>query len=272
MATDFVSPSVVSPTAYNAPIQTFTLRDIAEQAYRMAGGLKFAGQHFNASESQEALLLTNLLIDGLKIEALLVIFLIRTLVTLAMNKKAYGVGPGQDWDIERPEKINAAGFVLNAGLKTESEIPMQVIASFEQYQGLVAKLVGSSIPIVLYYQATIPYGTATLWPVPNATTTQVALYTPGTLQQFQTMDDPVITPKGYMEMLMYNLAIRVHQRPPYNKVPMDPQVTNMANLYKDRVKYQQVTPILSASDPAVMGRSGSEYSGVPKAWVPPAFR
>ncbi len=270
MGANFVSPSVVSPTSYN--IQTFTLRQIAKQAYRMGGGLKSAGQDVNNSESDEALTMVNLMIDGWKIEALLVIFLIRTIVSLTLNKKDYGVGPGQDWDIERPEKINAAGFVLNAGTPTESETPMQVVVSFEQYQGLVAKLVGSAIPIVLYYQATLPYGTATLWPVPIDPTTKVVLYTPGTLQQFQTMDDPVITPKGYMEMLMYNLAIRVHQRPPYNKEPMDPMVANMANLYKERVKYQQVTPVLVGSDPAVMGKGGSDYSGIPRAWVPNAFR
>jgi hypothetical protein len=143
---------------------------------------------------------------------------------------------------------------------------MQIILDYGQWAAFVAKNVQSSIPLVLYYQATLPYGTATLWPIPNADTTQVALYTQSTLEQFLTVNDPVYMPMGYYEMLMYQLAIRVHQR--YPDKMMDPSVSAMATFYKERVKNQQLTPVYIESDQAVLDRRGQYYGGYPRAWVP----
>jgi|SRR5579864_41313 len=261
---NFVSPSAVSPTSY--VVNQYTLLDLIDQAYRMAQAMKHPGQGLSPSEQQEGLDLTNHMLDGLKIENLLIVFYIRTLVQLVTGKKDYGVGPGQDWDIERPEKIHTAGFVLQAGTPSESELPMWIATTHEQYAEIVAKNVGSSIPMALYYRATLPYGTATIWPVANADQTQIALYTQGNVQEFLTVDDPVITPKGWRELIMYNLAVRVHQR--YPQKPMDPSVATMAAAYKTRVMDQQLTPMYVGSDPAVLGEGRPWLSGLPKAWTP----
>ncbi len=214
------------------------------------------------------------MIDGWKLEALLVEFLIQTDFAIEVNKSVYSVGPGQDWDIERPEKINTAKFVLNRGTQTEASLPITVVTTYQQWSDLVAQLTQSSLPLVLYYQPTPGVGTANLWPVPNVDSVSsngayVRLYTPGTLQEFLTWDDQVITPKGYREMIMYNLAVAIHERPPYNKRPMSPRTERMAIFTKDRVMAQQMTPVLAYSDEAALGnnRRGSAY-GHPRAWTP----
>lgn len=263
MGTNYVSPSVVSPTSY--VITTWTLRQLAEQAYRMAQALKHPGQGISNSESQEALDITNHMVDGWAIENLLIIFYIRTVVTVAVGQKDYGVGPGQDFDIQRPEKIHTAGFILQPDTQNEAEIPMQVVLTYEDYARQVVKNTQSNIPLVLYYRATLPYGTATLWPVPNIVS-KIALYTQGAFQEFLNIDDPLVAPKGYREMLMYNLAVRVHQR--YPQKPMDPTVLPMATYYKERVKNQQITPIYMGSDRAVLSRQNPVSGIYPKTWNP----
>jgi hypothetical protein len=101
--------------------------------------------------------------------------------------------------------------------------------------------------------------------VPNASS-QIVLYTQSTLEEYLTIDDPIIVPQGYREMLMYNLAIRIHQR--YPDKLMDGSVIGMASEYKQRVKNQQIMPVFVSSDRAILDNRGQFLNGLPKAWVP----
>lgn len=260
---NYISPSVVSPTSYT--VTTWTLRQIIEQAYRMAGALKHPGQGISNSESQEGLDIFNMLTDGLKIENLLVIFYIRTVVDCLTGQKDYGVGPGQNWDIERPEKIHTAGFIVQPDTQNESEIPMQILLTYQDYAMEVVKSTRSTIPLVLYYQATLPYGTGTIWPVASIDS-KIALYTQGAFQEIQNIDYELVVPKGWKEMLLYQMAVRVHQR--YPNKPMDPTVLSMSTFYKERVKNQQLTPIYMGSDQAVLNRRFGYTGSFPKTWTP----
>lgn len=262
---NYASPSATSPFSY--VVVNLTVGDVITKAARLAGALKFAGQGLNPSEQQEFLDILNSYVDGCKIENLLIMFFMRTVVTMINGQKDYSVGPGQDFDIERPPKIHSAGFLLQPGQSTESELPMACLVNYQQYQQFVAKNTGSSIPLGLYYQPTIPYGTATIWPVPNQSS-QIAIYTQGVLQEFRSFDDDFITPQGYRDMLTYGLAVRIHEMPPYNRMPMAASVEQRAAFYKERVKNQQLTPILMGSDPAVLGRRYSPSYGFPKSWTP----
>ncbi len=269
---NFVSPALVSPSSYT--ITQWTIGQICTQALRLAGALKLAGQQPSPSEQQEALDVLDHWIDGIKIENLMIEFLIQTDFAVTINKSIYGVGPGEDWDIERPEKINSAGFVLNKGTQTEAELPMFVATTYQQWQAMIAKNITSTLPLWLYYQPTPGVGSATIWPVPSLNSVSdngayVRLYTPGYLQEFLTWDDQVITPKGYREMIMYNLAVAIHERPPYNTRPMSPRTERMAQFTKDRVMAQQMTPVLAYPDEASLSdtRAG-RAQGHPRAWTP----
>lgn len=245
-----------------------------EQAYRMAGALKHPGQGISPSESAEARLVCNMMINGMKIERLLVVYYKRTLVEFFEGQKDYSVGPGQDFDLQRVEKIPAVGYVLNPGTQTEAEIPVMVVLDFSQYQRIIAKNTQSTWPLVFYYKAlveglpgNVPYGQATLWPFPSQDGT-LAIYSPTTLDEFQASDEPVYMPKGYQEMITYNLAVRVHQR--YPEKPWDAAtVREMASFYKERVKNMQMTPILMTSDAGALGGTTRPPTyGFPKTWTP----
>ncbi len=244
------------------------------QAYRKAGALKHPGQGISSSETAEAMTICNMMINGWKIERLLIIYTQRKVVPFYNGQQDYSVGPGQDFDVERVEKIPAAGYVLNNGETTESEISIMMVLDYSQYQRVIAKKTGSTQPLVFYYKAlvpglpgNVPYGEATLWPIPTADG-YLAIYIPRTLDGFENADEVVYMPKGYQEMFVYNLAVRIHENYPDKKWD-GARVTTAASFYKDRVKNMQLTPLLAASDPGALGGNTrpSTY-GYPKLWTP----
>ena len=267
---NYYSPSAVSPSSYNP--QQYLLSNIVTQAYRKGGGLAHPGQGINGSEQAEILDITNAMIDGLKLEALFIEFFLRTVFQVVAYQSQYAVGPGQQWDVERWEKINSAGFIIEYG-QSESEIPMYVVADYTEYQSIVAKQTQSTIPLLLYYQATVPYGTATLWPVPNASSAdqsgaRVAVYTPGMMQEFSSLDDPFVVAHGYREFFIYELATKIHENPPYNKRLMAPSVERRAIIYKNRIRDAQLTPLYASSDRAAMAPTHNGILQPPRAFDP----
>lgn len=260
---NFVAP-------YVPVVLQVSIMDIMQRAYRMAQALKNPGTGISPSEQAEGLSTLNAMVDGFKIENLLIPYFIRYVFNLTNGKKDYSVGPGQDFDMERPEKIHRAGFVLNAGTPSEAEIPIDVLLTYEQYAAFVAKNVQSSYPLALYYQPSFPVGTATFWPVTLGGPQPVALYNRAVLQEFQSADDQFYAPQGYREMLMYNLAVKVHEL--YPDKPMDANVREEAMATKRRVKAQQIRPILISPDAGAGSKRRDWVGGLPKAFVPGDFR
>lgn len=259
---DFISTS-------NQPVVIdLQVNDLLTLAARKGGALKRAGQGLSPSEQQEFLNLLNAMIDGLKIENLLVTNYIRKVFHLELNKKSYSVGVGGDFDMDRPEKIYRAGFLFNEGTTEEAELPIKCLQDYTQYAAEVVKNVQSSLPLVLYYQATAPLGTATVWPVPSQDLVPLVLYNRNVLQEFNSAEDTVYLQSGWRELLEFNLAVRIHQNPPYNKEPMDPDVKAMAQFYKQRVKDMQITPILTTPDPSASNNRARWFGGLAKAWTP----
>jgi len=262
------SPNFVPAITFNET--SLAVSDLVYRAARMARALKHPGQGVSVpSESTEFLSILNAMVDGLKIESLLIPYTARTLMPVNLGQKVYGVGPGQDWGIaadgvtpfERPEKIRRCGFLI-PGSSTPTEIPMHIVLTFEEYSAWIIKDVQSTYPLLLYYQAAVPYGSATLWPVPNIAGS-VAVYTPQLLSEFLTFDDVVLIRNGWREMLMYNLAVAIHEM--YPERPMDPSVTIKAAAYKDRVK---AINLRSDGGARQNTNSGDYAPGFPRSWTP----
>lgn len=226
--------------------------EVLTQMYRMAGVLKHPGQGLSGSEQDEGLHIANALLDGLKLERLFFYQILRTVFDTQPNKAEYLVGAlvdGADWEIERPEHILRAGYLIPNATQ-ESEIPMKVLLDYTQFQVIVNKNVQSSMSWVLYYRPSLPVGTARLWPVPNQDF-QVALYTPGAVTEFTDVMDTVEFPQGYREFMEYSGAVAVHDR--YPDAKMQPRVEARALTYKARIKAAQYTPSYMRSDEAALG-------------------
>jgi hypothetical protein len=240
------------------------LLQVIAQMYRMAGVLTGPGRGLSGSEQDEGLHIVNAILDGVKTERFFFYQILRTLFDTEVDVKDYTIGdPGlaADWELERPEKLLGAGYIVPNGAQTSSqaEIPMYVVQSFEEYKSLVCKEIKTAYPQVIYYQASLPLGTATIWPIPNQIY-QIVLYTPETVQEFTDINSDFIVPKGYREFMEYAGAVGVHNR--YPDRHMDPDVRVKAEQYKARVKMQQLTPAFMKSDPAALARN-TQYA----SWV-----
>jgi hypothetical protein len=254
--------------SYSQP--SYQVIQILQQAYRMAGALKNPGTGISVpSETDEGLFIANAMIDGWKTENLMVIYERRTVQDMVIGQQSYSVGPGQDFDIERPEHIRHASFLVGTA-PNFTELKMRPILNYQEWQSVILKNMETSYPLMFYYQAAVPYGAFRVWPVPNQVS-QIAIYTPQYLSEFATVDDNAVFPDGFREMIIYNLAVRVHQR--YPDKPMDPSVAQMAVTYKNRIKSNLMTPMLISADPAV---SQEDYNrrfsgGYGQLWIPPCF-
>lgn len=257
-------PQIPPAAPYFQP--QFQVSDMLVAAYRMAHALKHPGQGLSPSESVEGLQVLNALIDGWKIETLLILYIRRTIQTMNPNQGVYGVGPGQDFDLERPEHIRRAGFII-AGNPNPAEEPMENILTAEQWARFVVKDMTSTIPLAYYYQAAVPNGAFRVWPVPSITS-QIAIYTPQTLSEFSTVDDTVILANGFREMLQYNLAVKIHEL--YPDKPMASTVMENAIFTKARVKNNLITPLFIGSDGGAIQNAsrGAFPGGNPRAWTP----
>lgn len=236
--------------------------DVMTQAYRIAGVLKGPGRGLSNSEQTEGLHIANAMFDALKIERCFVYQVVRTLVDTQVAKQDYSVGPdaSSDWQIQgdcsRPEHIMRAGFMVPGITGTlQSEIPMEVILDYTQWWAIVTKAVTSSQPRVLYYQASVPQGSAKVWPVPNFVS-QIALYTAGTVDEIDDVMQFVEFPKGYREFAEYELAVKVHDR--YPMIPMSPGAEVRAANAKARIKANQWTPLFMKADEAAMQSKPSD--------------
>lgn len=261
-----------SPTV-NQVTNTLIVSDIIQRAARIGQCLVQPGQGVTNSESQEFLNSLNAMIDSLKTQALIFEYVRRTVQTMNVGQKVYGVGPNQDFNLERPEAIPRASFLVADGGSSQgpAEIPMRIILSFEEWQRYIVKGTTSSIPLALYYEASVPYGTAQFWPVPNVSS-QIAIYTRQMLQEYLTVDDEVVLRDGYREILIYGLAEKINEMPPYNQRPMSASARQAIIDAKNRVKYiaMAAMPMYVSSDGGARQNQGnnSATSGFPKTWNP----
>jgi hypothetical protein len=263
---------------YDPPItlvtNSFLVSDMLQAAYRMARVLKHAGQGLSPEQTVEGVQTLNSMVDGWKIERLLMLYVRRSEQPLTVNQGSYAIGPGPqfDWDIERPEKILRASFLVqNSGGKT-SELFMEIVWTDAQWQGVIVKKITSTYPLALYYIKAVAGGAGQvlLWPVPNQAG-NVAIYTPQTLSEFSTEEDAVEMPDGYREMLQYNLAVKIHEL--YPEYAMDSNIANRADFFKQRVMASRITPMYIGSDEAALGDQGYGRgdNGLPRTWVPPWY-
>ena len=87
---------------------------------------------------------------------------------------------------------------------------LEVIGN-EQYQRIGFKTISSNYPDYLYYNPTYPFGTITLYPVPNIAL-QLILSQTSKLLDISYLQQVISLPPGYERALIYNLAIELAPR------------------------------------------------------------
>ncbi len=201
-----------------------TTGDLITFALRTAG-INGVGQTPLAEDSNTGLqLLRNMLAEWQRRR-----WLVWTLAGTAITSTGaafYSVGPSGDFDIARPDKIEAAYARLlptQAGLSVD--YPLTIIASREDYSQITLKGL-TTFPGALYYDPAFPAGIAYFWPIPPDGQFELHIITKQTLPVYATLTDSLALPPEYISAALYSLAVELAMN--YGLDPKPAVVARMA--------------------------------------------
>jgi hypothetical protein len=192
-----------------------TAADLIAQALKIAGVIG-VGQAAAAEDTNDALLHLNQMISQWNRKRWLVYHLIDAALT-STGAQSYAVGTGGDFNIPRPDRLEAAYFrQLVNDAPNLVDYPLTILASREDYSRIRLKTL-STWPETIFYDAAYPMGLVYPHPVPMAGLFELHLVTKDTLGQFATPATAVSLPPEYLAALLWNLAVRLrsaYQMPP----------------------------------------------------------
>lgn len=163
---------------------------------------------------------------------------------LATGKQSYSVGPGGNFNVPRPDRLEAAYFRQYPGgvffeldgygnpildgygnpiilpptpgsYNNPVDYPLEILQSREDYSMIALKTL-TSWPTYIFYDSafsqysTPPYcGFVYPWPIPQASNYELHLILKDTLTQFTSYTQSINLPPEYTEALWTNLVIRL---------------------------------------------------------------
>lgn len=227
-----------------------TARNIIEGAMKILGAIA-SGESASASEISEGLDTLNELIESLSTESLIIQAITKETFTCTPNRQVHTLGPGGDFDTDRPIDIKRIIYQdpANAGF----ELPIK-IRQFAEYAEFVDKLVDSTIPYEVYIETGYPLMNLYFWPVPS-NASKAVIWSEKIIQSFASASTDVSLPPGYLRMLKYNLAMELA---PEFGLSMTPEAMEIAMSSKGNVKRKNKRPRFLKSD-AVSVRARKPY-------------
>lgn len=200
-----------------------TALDLLNLAMKESGVLG-VGQAASAEDVTDNLKRLNIMIAQWSRKRWLVWNLVATSLT-STGAQSYTVGPGQDFDIVRPDRLEDAYMrLLQPSGPNQVDYPLEIIEAREDYDRIgVKQLV--SWPSYCFYDSGYPTGSVYFWPVPTASIYELFIVTKTVISQIATPATVINMPPEYEGAILYNLAVRM--RPAY-QLPPDPSLTALA--------------------------------------------
>lgn len=236
-------------------ITTTTAGDLIALSFREAG-IVGVGQVASAQDTNDAWTVLNGMIGQWNKRRWLVYHLIDTAVT-GTGALNYSVGPGGDFNVVRPDKIESAFFRQTVGtVPNQVDYPLAPIWTREEYNDISLKSL-NSFPQIYFYDSGFPLGYVYIWPLPS-NQYEIHLSIKDTLQSFSSLTTQINLPPEYFEALHYNLAVRLR---PLFQLPPDRSIAQLAKLALNTIKNAnaQIPPLEMPSD-LIRGSNYNIYS------------
>jgi hypothetical protein len=171
------------------------------------------------------------------------------------NSVSYTVGPGGNFNIPRPAKIESAYFRQNNTTSYPVDYPLEILRSQEDYNRISLKTL-NAFPRYCFYDQANPIGNLFVWPVPNNTYT-IFISTITQLQQFTTVADQITLPPEYKAALMWNLVLEMY---PFYGLPVNPVVQGKAEASLRIIEEANVQIPQLMMPPALRNNRSSTYN------------
>ncbi len=212
------------------PATTFT--SIAEVAFGMLN-VFMPGEAMGSADANRARTICNRMLSGWGQRGQYIPVIARERFDLVANQggptNPYTIGPGGDFDTERPSNqnsITAANLILTA---TTPEVRVYLgIYTDQSYDANKIPDMSNSQPTGLYFSPTYDndLGAISLWPVPDVNTNDLELFLQKGLAQFANLTTTYYLPDGAEDAITYALALRMQG--PWGK-KLDPADVQIAN-------------------------------------------
>lgn len=179
------------------------------------------------------------------------------------GQQAYTLGPGGQWNTERPMAINQAYVhYLGAGIQPV-DMPI-TMANDAQWASIAVKSITTTFPTVLYDNGNYPLRTISLWPIPEGEQT-ITLWLWQPLLNFTNLDETIVFPPGYERAIRYALAVEI--APEFGKT-LAPEVVATAGRAKSELKSMNSVPQYQNFDASMLGSRSSNFSWITGNFVP----
>lgn len=218
-------------------------------------GLTRPGRTASTEELADGFTRLNDMLNAWGVERLTMYRVLRTTRALAASTASYTIGSGGAIDIVRPDKIEAAGLILDVNAVPVYEKPIDVITD-QRWRRIQQKDLENPLAQGVYFDHgwSAGLGRVYLWPIPSVGTTTLVLYSLVALTAFADLTTCYTFPPGYGEAIRYQLALRLARDFGGLK---DPETTTfLATTALARVKRGNIRPEEAALDPRTPGRCG----------------
>ncbi len=193
------------------PVSQTTVNDICYAAFRIAGILLRPGRGNSSTELVEAVNVLNAMLDDWNTQRLMIWAIQEFTQLMVPGQQTYYIGSGApDFNTPRPSHIERASTIYLQPPAAALELPIDVLTE-GGWQSIPQKQVLSPIPLQLWYNPTIPFGTIDLWPIPSIAN-DLKLYLWQTMGGYVSTGDAIFLPPGYVRALQYNLAVELAVR------------------------------------------------------------
>lgn len=231
-----------------------TANDLISSSLRLIGVLA-SGETPAAAEANDGLTILNQMLDSWNAERLALFTIQRQVLAPPVLKQAYTVGPGGDFNIARPPRIERVGVISLANAAQPLELPVELLTD-AGWEAIPVKNISSSLPLKVWNDLGFPLMTLSFWPIPSVQV-NFALYTWTALTQFPDLVTDEAFPPGYLKALRYNLAVDL--APEFGR-QTPPEVAAQAVAAKAAIKALNIPLLDLACDQALVNPRGGRYN------------
>lgn len=185
-----------------------TALDIITRALRLINVVA-AAELPTSDEANDSLEAFQDLIDSWNAERLAIYAIASADYSLTLGQQAFTLGPGGDFDANRPAKIAGMSAILLFAPTNPVEEPIEMYTWSDWQKKVPVKNVPGNFPLVCYDDGGMPLRTLNFWPIPQYQQNNVRIYGwqpiiwPANLQTLLNF------PPGYGRAFRYNLAIEL---------------------------------------------------------------
>lgn len=203
-----------------------------------------SGETLPVNEANDALAVFQQMVDGWNAESMAIYTTRSDDYPLQIGKQAYTLGPGGDFNTNRPPKIDAMSIILLTNPSNPIEVPIPIWSVQEWQEKIPVKNVPGTFPLGCYDDGGFPLRILNMWPIPQEVD-NVRIYSWQPLTVPAKLTTAISYPPGYAEAFRYNLAIRLA---PEFGAPISPVVADIAAKSLARVKVMNSPDLAMRSD------------------------